>query len=62
MPGADTFPIYDKLLDGKLCDLLAEFRDPSHPVSYERIADAIEERTGLRPGRETVRRWCEACP
>lgn len=55
MPMASTFPLYDRLLDGELPGLLAEWRAAS--VSFDEIADRLRAK-GVQASRSTVNRWC----
>ena len=55
MTGASTFPLYDRLYDGRLCETLDDWR--AEGLSAAAICDRIEAKTKLRPGRSTVDRW-----
>lgn len=51
-----AFDLADKLVGGELRELLTRWRD-EEGLSFEKIADLLEERTGVPASRETVRRW-----
>lgn len=55
MPGANTFPLYDSLYDGKLCEKLAAWQ--AEGLTLNQMMDAIAEDHGHAPGRSTLGRW-----
>lgn len=56
MAGVSSFPLADRLLDGRLADLLTELRDEGE--SYESIAFKLRDEHDIRISMGTVRRWC----
>lgn len=55
MPGANTFPLYDSLYGGHLCEQLEEWR--TEGLTLREMMDAIAEEHGHCPGRSTLGRW-----
>lgn len=56
MPAQPTFPLYDRLLDGKLTELLLEWQADEVPT--EEMAYRLRDR-GVVVHSRTVRRWIE---
>ena len=52
-----TFPLHNRLLDGKLVKMLADWR--AEGLSHEQIARELHAK-GVEVSTETVRRWCHA--
>lgn len=52
---ADTYPLYDRLLDGKLGDVLLGWRDEG--IKNPEIAYRLRSEHEIVVSTETVRRW-----
>lgn len=55
MARRSTFPIYDRVLDGRLEGLLRAWRTDG--LSYVEIAWKLRSEHGIEVAPETVRRW-----
>lgn len=55
MPRTSTFPIYDRMLGGRLALLLRRYRDQG--LSYESIARALHVDHAITVTGKTVNRW-----
>jgi intein-encoded DNA endonuclease-like protein len=55
MPASNTFPIYDRVLGGRLEALLRRWR--AEGLSYEAIAHRLADDHGVTVTGQTVRRW-----
>lgn len=56
MPGAPTFPIYDRMLNGRLALLLRRWRD-TEGLSLYAIADRLAADYDIHVTYKTVGRW-----
>ena len=56
MPTRPTFPLYDKILNGKLEGQLRAWRATG--TSYDEISILLD-RLGVKASRTTVKRWCD---
>lgn len=55
--GGLTYELTDKLLDGKLDELLREWRSADPPLTFDAIARKLASDYGIELSRETIRRW-----
>lgn len=55
MPAANTFPIYDRMLNGRLAVLLRRYR--TEGLSYEMVARRLADDHDVHVTGQTVRRW-----
>lgn len=53
-----SFPAWDRVLDGKLAAMLADWR--AEEVPFAEIAHRLRVDHSIRVSAETVRRWCIA--
>ncbi len=59
MSRQSTFPIYDRLLKGRLGEFLRAWRAESPPLSFFRIAQVLEQEHEVQVTPETVRQWVQ---
>jgi hypothetical protein len=55
MPATNTFPLVDRILDGRLTQRLTEWR--AEGLSFTAIALRLHDDHGIDVTHETVRRW-----
>jgi hypothetical protein len=55
-----TFPLVDRILDGRLAEYIATARENGD--SFERIARNLHADHGIDVTGETIRKWSEAEP
>lgn len=60
MTRTSTFPLHDRLTDGRLSSLLRELRGEG--LSYFEIAVRVRQDLGIETSTETVRRWIALLP
>jgi intein-encoded DNA endonuclease-like protein len=56
MAPPDTYPLYDRIMDGTLGAWLRTARSDGN--SYERIAGRLRAEHDIEVTSETVRKWC----
>ncbi len=55
MAARSTFPFFDQLYDGRLCETLTDWADQG--MSLDQMVDRVLAEKGFGIGRETLRRW-----
>lgn len=58
VPTGTTFPLVDRLLDGRLAEILTSWR--AEGLSYETMARRLEADHDVTVSIATVYRWCDA--
>lgn len=56
MSGSSTFPLHDRVLDGRLRPLLKKWRKAG--ISYQEIAFKLRTEHQIEVNPTTVMRWC----
>lgn len=57
MPPSPIRPLVDRILEGRLAEVLADWRETG--VSYAGIAARMYAEHGIEVGAETIRKWCD---